>query len=166
MRNAKTVTAALATAGAAMLLATSAEARPIFIKYDDIKGESAASADGGHKDWIELTSVSIAPAARGGVRVAAGDVNGAAARAGSAGAPRALAAPNPVPVGLLLPAVQKVREAAARIPAGAACTVGPVRGPVAVMESESGATGRILDAAVTGCSAESVSVNFTKIEWD
>jgi hypothetical protein len=41
-----------------------------------------------------------------------------------------------------------------------------VRGPVAVMESESGATGRILDAAVTGCSAESVSFNFTKIEWD
>lgn len=156
----------LATTAAAMVLASSSQAQPVFVKFDGVDGEAHAGSD--HKDWIELTSVSVAPAARGGVRVAAGDINNARAPGTTPAAPRAVTSrsPNPVPVGLLLPAVQKVREAAAARPAGAECKVGAVRGPVAVMESESGATGRILDVTVTGCSGEQISFNFTKIAWD
>ena len=158
--------AVLAIAGGAMVLAAGAQARPIFIKFDGVDGEAQAGSD--HKDWIELAFVSVAPAERNRVRVAAGDLNSARAAGSTPAAPRAVTArsPNPVPVGLLLPAVQKVREAAAARPAGAACRIGEVRGPVAVMESESGATGRILDVTVTGCSGEEISFNFTKIEWD
>lgn len=137
------------------------------MKYDDIKGEATEASD--HDAWIELLSVSIAPEARGGVNVAAGDVTGdgrSGARA-SAGTRRlASRGPSPVPVGLLLPAIQKVREAAAARPSGSECRTGAVAKPIAIRESESGATGRILDATVTGCTSEQISFNFTKIEWD
>jgi hypothetical protein len=183
MTNRGTMMAALASAGAVAMLAAASQARPIYMKYDDIKGEVSEAA--GHDKWIEVESVSMPvhrPAAqtpevvaspgagtraRSGVSVAAGDVTGDG-RADAPTGPRGLAArgPNPVPVGLLLPAVQKVREAAARMPAGETCRVGPLKGPLSIRESESGATGRILDAAVSACAGETVTITFSKIEWD
>lgn len=155
----------------AMLLSGSGSARPIYMKYDDIKGEVTEGSD--HDAWIELVSVSMAPEPRSGVNVAAGDVTGdgrsaARARTRASAEIRGVTArgTTPVPVGLLLPAIQKVRQAAAARPSGSECRIGAVTRPVAISESESGATGRILDATVTGCTAEQISFNFTKIEWD
>lgn len=67
---------------------------------------------------------------------------------------------------LLLPAVQKVREAAARVPAWAGCTVGQQIPDMRIMQKSTGRTGRIRDATVSNCASEQVSFNFTKIEWD
>src|SRR5690606_9317196 len=68
-----TVTAALAGV-TAMLLSAPGSTRPIYMKYDDIKGEATGAS--GHDAWIELVSVSIAPEARSGVKIAAGDATG------------------------------------------------------------------------------------------
>jgi hypothetical protein len=165
-----------------------------YIKIPDIDGESEARD--GHKDWIELNSVTMAegqgdadsaPAVRAGVRVASGDVTGdgkgkerpplAVRRAdgpGPAPAPSATGSAvrdvssgvDPVPAGLLLPAVQKVRRAQASAAALPGCRVGARLGPVLIREGSAGRTGRILDATVSECASESISFNFTKIEWD
>jgi hypothetical protein len=66
---------------------------------------------------------------------------------------------------LLLPAVQKVREAAMRMPAWAGCTAGQKIEGIAIKQVSTGRTGRILDPVVATCATESVSFNFTKIEW-
>ena len=92
------VVAALALGGAASAAG--------YLKIGDIKGEST---DADHKDWINLDSVSFGTHKPG---------SGAAARAGSGGAQGSMTLTigdqDPVAIGLLLPAVQKVREAAAR----------------------------------------------------
>jgi type VI protein secretion system component Hcp len=63
--------ALLATAIAALAVSPAFAAVDAYLKLGDVKGEmAAASAKGGHKDWIEIESV------QWGVRVAAGDVNG------------------------------------------------------------------------------------------
>ena len=66
---------------------------------------------------------------------------------------------------LLLPAVQKVREAAMRTPAWEGCAAGQKIEGLAIKQKTTGRMGRILDATVATCAAESVSFNFTKIEW-
>jgi hypothetical protein len=186
----------MALTSAAMVLATAgpAQARPVYMKLGDIKGESATDRD--HSGWIEILSMRLAPepasptASSGGVQVATGDVNGdgaadrkdprhgsdasagkgteRAAGVGGGAMPSvkgAIAAPEPVPAGLLLPAIQKIREAKARVSLSS-CTPGQRLPPVAVRNSADGKTGRILDATLTACAADEVSFTFQKIEWD
>lgn len=199
--------------GAAAMFATAADARPVFIHYEGVDGEAQA-ADDGHKEWIPILSLRIAgEERRGGVSVAAGDVNGDGAaeaqapkiprtpksgdvtlkrgyaEAAGAGAappgpsygpvitikpkgdqtgPADLRAPNsdPVPIGLLLPAVQKVREATVPRPAGAACSGQKRMRASPILEEASGATGTIVDGQVIACSAETITFTFSKIDWD
>ncbi len=66
---------------------------------------------------------------------------------------------------LLLPAVQKVREAAARMTPWTGCAAGQHIGSVTIRQISTGKEGTILDPVVTTCATESVSFNFTKIEW-
>jgi hypothetical protein len=164
--------------GAALIVAAGpAQARPVYMKLGDIKGESATARD--HSGWIEILSMRLKPepatsSTAGGVKVATGDVtgDGAAARPGVGGGAMPSvkgkatpAAPEPVPAGLLLPAVQKIREATARgvVPG---CQAGQSIPSVAVRNSADGKTGRILDATLTACAADEVSFTFQKIEWD
>lgn len=193
MRNPVLRTAALAGACAVLINAGAATARPIFVKLPDIEGESPENASDDHKEWIDVLSVGMAGEARSGVKVAAGDVTGdgrAEAEDGSrssghgAGAGKvqmaqpqgrqgdqapvrgvAAPGPDPVSVGLLLPAVQKARIMVVERQ-GHACAVGRPLGAVEIREEPGGKTGRILDATVSHCSAEQISLNFTKIEWD
>ena len=158
----------VAVAGTTPAVAASAD---YLLKLDTIPGESAAQKPAGASDWIDVTSLHF----RGGVDVASGDVNGDGkadtgrssgkrqhTRAGSA----TLAAPGDQQAALLLPAVQKVREAAARMGAWPGCTAGQRLGGVHIKVVKTGRTGQILDATVSACAADSVSLNFTKIKWD
>lgn len=83
------------------------------------------------------------------------------------GGPGDIAAPGkePTAVALLLPAVQKVREAAARRSPGSSCRLGPVGGPVPMRDDTTGGTRTILDAQVVACEPEMVVFTFSKIEW-
>jgi type VI protein secretion system component Hcp len=181
---------ALAIAAATCSAPAGAASADYLLKIDTIPGETAAQGHHDHKDWIEVLSLRF----KGGVRVAAGDVNGdgaaasglptgkrqhkpmvitkewgTAAPANTAGpaAGGKLAAPGSgEQAALLLPAVQKVREAAARMKSWPGCKAGQRLSGVSIREAASGRTARILDAVVTQCAAESVSFNFTKIEWD
>jgi type VI protein secretion system component Hcp len=158
-----------------------------YLKIGDIKGEATESAarpgsgKQGHKDWIELQSLTF----KGGVAVAAGDVDGDGraetrrkvdkatpllSRSTPSQAPSAPATiagrDTAEPVGLLVPAVQKVREAAARMSAWRGCAVGQHIANVSLREGASGRVARVLDARVTECAAEQVSFTFSRIEWD
>jgi hypothetical protein len=87
-------------------------------------------------------------------------------KAAPAPADRKIAALDDATAALLLPAVQKVREAAARLPAWEGCAAGQKIERLAIQQKSTGRMGRILDATVATCASESVSFNFTKIEWD
>ena len=139
----------------------------------------------GHDKWIILESVQLgAERAAGGVTVATGDVNGDGAPATTAHkyepitirkridkstpapADKKIAVPDDdQTAALLLPAVQKVREAAARMPAWKGCAAGQKIDGMAIKQVSTGREGRILDPVVATCATESVSFNFTKIEW-
>ncbi len=66
---------------------------------------------------------------------------------------------------LLLPAVQKIREAAARMTPWTGCAAGQKINAIAIRQISTGKEGQILDPVVTTCATESLSFNFTKIEW-
>lgn len=182
-----------ALAVAALGWAASAQAAGDYhIKFGGVDGDTGGKDDGKHSDWIIIESVRLAPDAApraGGVHVASGDVNGdgAAATSGHATGKRqhmpvrvrgadqaskpapgkiAAADPDSETTALLLPAVQKVREAAARMPAWGNCAAGQTFKGMEIRQVSTGRTGRILDATVATCAAESVSFNFTKIEWN
>ena len=78
---------------------------------------------------------------------------------------RTLSAGDTETAALLLPAVQKVREAAARMTPWTGCAAGQQIGSVLIKQKSTGKEGRILDPVVVSCATESVSFNFTKIEW-
>ena len=151
-------------ATAAVLLATVVPAAAAwYIKFDGVDGE-ASSKD--HKGWIEISSLRLASekAATGGVRVASGDVDGDGRADARPGRGVISSGRDPVPAGLLLPAVQKAREASAAIPAWRGCKVGQRLPRLPIRNDKTGRSGAILDAVVTECAAEQVSFNFTKIE--
>lgn len=175
--------AALACAGAAQA------ATDYLLKIEGVPGESkiVAGSGGGamphvkgdarHKGWIELDSVQLGAqkTAAGGVNVASGDVDGVKApRDVATGQSSGKRTHKPVMVikqtdeetaALLLPAVQKIREAAARMTPWTGCTAGQKIEAIAIKQKSTGREGKILDATVTACAAETVSFNFSKIEW-
>jgi len=142
-------------------------------------GETQGQAsDDRHKGWIELESVQLGTArTAGGVNVAAGDVNGDGVKTPrdvATGQSSGKRARYPVhfhqitdqeTAALLLPAVQKVREAAARMTPWTGCAAGQQIGSVRIKQKSTGKEGKILDPVVVSCAADSVSFNFTKIEW-
>lgn len=146
-----------------------------YVKFDGIDGES------------KVTSVGF----KGGVRVASGDVTGDGStdtadtadgdvdgrdyqvwrRTGSAGnaagegqSGTLSAGSDPQAIGLLLPAVQKVREATAARPAGLRCEVGQSLHNLVLYEDQSGRRVLVPEAQVTACAHEEISFNFTKVE--
>lgn len=136
------------------------------------KGEKATDDD--HKDWVELLSLSEATSAQATGRRTYEPIT-IRKRIDSSSPDQQeqdelgdLAAPasDPIAIGLLLPAVQKVREAAARTGAWPGCRAGQELPGVEIMEASTGRRGRILDATVSQCASEEVSFNFSKIEWD
>jgi hypothetical protein len=160
------------------------------IKFGGVDGETEGKKDGKHSDWIIIESVQLgAERTTGGVNVASGDINGdgAAATSGQATGRRTyepitirkrIAKTAPAPTGktiaapdddqtaaLLLPAVQKVRVAAARMTPWTGCAAGQKIEGMTIKQVSTGRTGRILDPVVATCAAESISFNFTKIEW-
>ena len=156
-----------------------------FAKVDSrVDGDTEGKDDGKHKDWILIESVQLgAERTAGGVNVASGDINGDGATdarphthkpitirkdidKSKPAAGKNIAAPDDdQTAALLLPAVQKVRLAAARTPAWEGCAAGQKIEAMAIKQVSTGRMGRILDATVATCAAESVSFNFTKIEW-
>lgn len=133
-----------------------------------------SAANDGHKDWIELLSVREKSSARATGRrtyepiVIRKRIDKSSPDRQQPTGPGDVAAPgkDPVAVGLLLPAVQKVREAAARTEAWPGCASGQKLSGVEIMEASTGRKGRILDATVSQCASEHVTFNFSKIEWD
>lgn len=155
----------LIAGAAALLMVATHAAAAWYIKIDGIDGETA---DKSHKDWIVISSLRLAPAtaARGGVHVASGDVDGdgrADAPAARAGSTIDSGGADPVPAGLLLPAVQKVRTLTASVPAWRGCRVGQRLPNLPIRNDKTGRTGVIRDATVVECGAEQVSLNFSKI---
>ncbi|MGQ7829396.1 hypothetical protein [Altererythrobacter sp. Z27] len=160
---------AIALAALAVPCAAQAAA---YIKFDGVPGESKVEMS-----W-KVEKGEKAEGYTGGVNVAVGDLNGDGkvdgrdfevwrnSAAGNAGAPGRVAAPgaDPQAVGLLLPAVQKVREAAAARPAGMACEVGATLRNLVIRNEETAQVVRVPEATVTACSAEQISLNFTKVE--
>lgn len=156
------------------------------IKFGGVDGDTEGKDDGKHSDWIIIESVQLgAERTAGGVHVATGDINGDGATDArphthkpisirkevdkSKPAPavgKTIAAPDDdQTAALLLPAVQKVRVAAARTPAWEGCAAGQKIEGMTIKQVSTGRMGRILDPVVATCATESVSFNFTKIEW-
>lgn len=182
------IAALSATAFAALALAGPAVAATDYLlQIGSIPGESkivtgAGPGAGPHvkkEKWIELESVQLGTARMaGGVNVAAGDVNGDGVKAPhdvATGQSSGKRTHKPVRViksadeqtaALLLPAVQKVREAAARMPAWKGCAAGQTIEGMAIQQVSTGRSGQILDPVVVSCATDSVSFNFTKIKWE
>lgn len=136
-------TSSIAATLAVLLASAVPAAAAWYIKFDGVDGSAAG---GEHKEWIEIASISLATAK------------------GAAGDRRIASGSDPVPAGLLLPAVQKARVLTAAVPAWRGCKVGQRLPRLPIRNDKTGRTGAILDATVTDCGAEQVSLNFTKIE--
>lgn len=65
---------------------------------------------------------------------------------------------------LLLPAVQKVREAAMRMRPLEGCRVGQRVPGVWIRQNSSGRTYRVLDATIAACATDGMSLNFTRLK--
>lgn len=150
-----------------------------YLKLGGVDGESKGTKtrEKGHKNWTDLSSLRLVEeeTATGGVHVATGDVNGDGRAETTSGQATGKRSHEPLPIraatdaetaALLLPAVQKVREAAARMSAWKGCTAGQKIENLAIKQKSTGRMGRILDATVNSCTSDQVSFNFTKIEWD
>lgn len=182
----KTTAALTTTAIITLFWAGSAQAASDYLlKIEGVPGESrVAGADGGalphvkKEKWIELMSVQsgaeIAP--DGSARATGYDVKTIkTAREASSGMATGKRMHKPMPVmspnvdtetaALLLPAVQKIREATARMTPWAGCTAGQTLDAITIKQVSTGKEGKILDPVLTTCAADSVSFNFTKIEW-
>lgn len=113
----KSIVSAIAVCLACAATVNTHAASDYLLELDGIKGESKATAakPGAQAADRAVASPSKGAAsnASGGVRVATGDVNGDGTAAVQ-NANRALAPAQKPPSALLLPAVQKVREAAKR----------------------------------------------------
>ncbi|MBU2587855.1 MAG: hypothetical protein KJ872_07035, partial [Alphaproteobacteria bacterium] len=117
-----------------------------YIKFDGVDGESKVEVQ-----WkVEEADKATPGAGRPATRPAATD----------------LAAPSrePEATSLLLPAVQKVREAAAARPRGMACTPGATLRNLTIRDDQTAQIVRVPEATVTGCTAEQISLNFAKVE--
>ena len=182
----KKVTALTITAIISTIWASSAQAASDYLlKIEDLPASSRlAASDGGagphvkKEKWIELISVQSGAeiAADGSTRAPGYDVKTIkTAREASSGAATGKRMHKPMPVtsasvdtetaALLLPAVQKIREATARMGQWKGCAAGQTLDAIAITQVSTGKEGKILDPVLTVCSADSVSFNFTKIEW-
>lgn len=182
----KNFTVLTATGIIAMLGAGSAQAASDYLlKIEGLPGESRiAVADGGamphvkKEKWIVLESVQLGTAKLAGENGEPADYNVKSiktAREASSGLATGKRMHKPMPVisastdtetaALLLPAVQKIREATARMTPWAGCAAGQTMDAIAIKQVSTGKEGKILDPVLTTCAADSVSFNFTKIEW-
>lgn len=117
--NTKSIVSAIAVCLACAAAVNTHAASDYLLPPDGIKGESSDSASKpgaqAARRAVARPSNGATSNAMGGVRVATGDVNGdGRASAQNANPNRALAPAHKPPSTLLLPAVQKVREAAAK----------------------------------------------------
>ncbi len=117
-----------------------------YIKFDGVDGESKVTVQWKVEGPDRVTSGAGAPAPR----PAATDL------AAPSGEPQA--------IGLLLPAVQKVRSAAAARPRGMACTPGATLRNLTIRDEQTAQIVRVPEATVTACTAEAISLNFAKVE--
>ena len=137
-----TICALAATAMAAPALAAASN---YYLRLDDMKGESAAKAGGGHKDWIEIQSWSWGATNAGKF----GAVSGAH-RDESVAAPLDRGS---LRVKVKFPWLD--------------CRVGAAF-PDAVLQNDAGRY-ELKDVIVSGCAADSVSLDYAKVVvrgWD
>jgi hypothetical protein len=145
--------------------------------------------DARHKGWIELDSVQLGTARTATGETIAADHEVKSPRDAASGQATGKRMHNPVRISsnreasapsvseitvskadeqtaaLLLPAVQKIREATARMAPWAGCAAGQKFDVITIKQKSTGKEGSILDPVVTSCATDSVSFNFTKIEW-
>ena len=179
----KKTAAFTATAIMATFWAGSAQAASDYLlKIEGVPGESRVAGAGGgampsvkKEKWIELDSVQLGTAKVAGGAAVAPDHTVKSPRDPSSGLATGRRMHKPVRMtldsvdtetaALLLPAIQKVREATARMAPWTGCAAGQTMAPVAIKQVSTGKEGIILDPVLTTCAADSVSFNFTKIEW-
>lgn len=118
-----------------------------YIKFDGVDGESLAEVR-----WKVEEAGRVTPGAGGPATPPAATDLAAPSRQATSH------------LMLLLPAVQKVREAAAARPRGMACTPGATLRNLTIRDDETAQIVRVPEATVTACTAESLSLNFVKVE--
>jgi len=143
----RTALAGLSLAALGAAFGASAAQAAAYIKFDGVPGEGKVEVS-----WKVEEAESAAPSPRAPTtRPGASD----------------LAAPMPPPqtIALLLPAVQKAREAAAALPRGMECKVGEELANIIIRNEDTAQIVRVPVATITACSSEQISFNFEKVEW-